>query len=398
MTDAAPRRHPAPPTGQLLHGGITVAQYHSMHFLGALFPLTAGLMLYGWRAGLAVLTVLGAALLALAAWRHVGGRGRQLDRSHTLWLALLLAMMLPAHLAGGRDAGPRGGALWPILSVAGAGLVILLWLLGGLGAGPIHPVPLAFLLLTALFHEQMVPQRVLQRGRMVAGDVLHAPLPQARYDGPDAWLHRPPTSGHDAFRAEPAARRLAAYTAGVLHPERGQMPLHELLRDRMPPLEDLIVGGEPGPLGAASVVGVVIGGLFLLYRGLIDFRIPLLTVACAFATLLVLPIPTVIRQDGAHFRWLALREPDVRWETAFTFVHYELMAGPLLFVAFFLATAPSVRPLSRRARALYACLLGVLCGAAQLYVSVAWGPYAALLAAGAAAPVLDRWFKPRALV
>jgi Na+-translocating ferredoxin:NAD+ oxidoreductase RnfD subunit len=109
-------------------------------------------------------------------------------------------------------------------------------------------------------------------------------------------------------------------------------------------------------------------------------------------------VPTVIREGGPHFRWLPLREPDVRWETALTFVNYELMAGPILFMAFFLATAPSLRPLDRRARALYACLVGVLCAVAQLYASVSFGPYLALLLASLATRTVDRWFKPRPLV
>ena len=99
---------------------------------------------------------------------------------------------------------------------------------------------------------------------------------------------------------EPASQSITSYTTGQLKPERGQMPLHELLRDRMPPLEDLIVGGQPRPIGQGSAVAVIIGGLFLLYRGLIDFRIPLLAMASMFVALLILPIPTVITDHGAH--------------------------------------------------------------------------------------------------
>ena len=176
------------------------------------------------------------------------------------------------------------------------------------------------------------------------------------------------------------------------------MPLHELLRDRMPPLEDLIVGGQPGPIGSGSAIAVIIGGLFLLYRGVIDFRIPLLVTLAAFFALLVLPVPTVVTAQGAHFRWAALREADVQSQAAVTFVNYEIMASPLLFVAFFLATAAPLRPMSRRARAVYAVTLGAACAAAQLYLSASAGPYVALLAVSLVSPVFDRWFKSRALV
>ncbi len=169
------------------------------------------------------------------------------------------------------------------------------------------------------------------------------------------------------------------------------------MRDRVPPLEDLILGGQPGGIGVSSAVGVIIGGLFLLYRGLIDFRVPLLSIVTTYLTLLVLPIPTVITDHGAHWSFLAMREPDVRWDVGLTFATYELMASPMIFTAFFLATAPSVRPLVRRARALYAICLGILCAVAQLYASVSFGPYVALLAAGLLSPTFDRWFSPRRL-
>jgi Na+-translocating ferredoxin:NAD+ oxidoreductase RnfD subunit len=74
------------------------------------------------------------------------------------------------------------------------------------------------------------------------------------------------------------------------------------------------------------------------------------------------------------------------------------MASPLLFVACFMATAPGVRPMTRRARALYAILVGILAAVAQLYLSVSFGPYVALVIASPLTPVLDRWLRPRPLV
>jgi electron transport complex protein RnfD len=74
------------------------------------------------------------------------------------------------------------------------------------------------------------------------------------------------------------------------------------------------------------------------------------------------------------------------------------MAGPLLLTAFFLATAPAVRPMARRGRVLYALLIGVLAAFFQLYVSVSYGSYVALLLVSGLTPVFDRWFKPNPLV
>jgi electron transport complex protein RnfD len=383
----------APP----LHSGMSVCRYYSMHFLGALFPLTAGLMLFGWRAAMATLVVMTSTLLAMWLWRNIGSRGRQLDAAQALWLSMLLALMLPPHLFSGSP-DESGGSPWPILAFAGGVLVMVLWVLGGLGVGRFHPALVTILLLFIFFQRQMTPHWVLQRGYLVAGDVLRGPLPGSIDSSSEPWIKRRPARGQDSYWLQPPAQHLIAYTTGRLRPERGQVPLHELLRDRMPPLEDLIVAGQPTAIGCASGIAVIIGGLFLLYRGLIDFRIPLFITIVAFGAMLVLPMPTVIREAGTHWRWLAMREPDVRWETAVTFVNYEMMASPILFVAFFLASAPALRPLARRARVLYAILVGLLCAAAQLYLSVSFGPYVALLLGSFASPVFDHWFRPRPLV
>ena len=66
----------APPSlVRLLHSRVTVGRYHAMHFLGALFPLTAGVMLYGWRAAVGILVVVLSAWAAQAVWRRVGRGG-----------------------------------------------------------------------------------------------------------------------------------------------------------------------------------------------------------------------------------------------------------------------------------------------------------------------------------
>jgi Na+-translocating ferredoxin:NAD+ oxidoreductase RnfD subunit len=67
-------------------------------------------------------------------------------------------------------------------------------------------------------------------------------------------------------------------------------------------------------------------------------------------------------------------------------------------MAFYLATSPSVRPMTRRARTLYALLVGLLSAGFQLYASVAIGPYLGLLMASLLTPTLDKWFRPRPLV
>jgi Na+-translocating ferredoxin:NAD+ oxidoreductase RnfD subunit len=383
----------------LTHAGVDVSHFVAMHILGAVFPVSAGLLLYGWRAVAVIVVVAVSTVLAVQLWRRVGRRGAPLRLDHALWLSLILSLTLPAHLFAWNDrANFTSMVPWPILPAAGVTLAGFIWVLGGPGAGRIHPVLVTQLLLFVLFRQLLVPHVTLQMADLFRGDVLNAPRDVANPKQP--WTQLASDPNYDAVRAEPASQRLIFYTSGNESPDRTWLSLDSLLRDRMPPLEDLIIGGQPGPIGTSSAIAVIIGGLFLLYRGLIDFRVPLLIVLTAYLSLLILPIPAYLTESAGEFRWLAWRAPPhgVGWELALTLAHYELMASPLLFTAFFLATAPSVRPMARRARAIYAILTGILAAAFQLYIAVSIGPYLALLATSLLTPTLDKVFRPRTLV
>jgi len=386
------------PLRPLARSGLTVGEYYGMHALGGVFPLVAGLLLYGWRAAWTVAVVLLSAAAGVAAWRRVGTLGHQLRMPHVMWMASLLALMMPAHLVTLSPVGTDGDPAWPILPAASLILVMLLWMLGGLGAGRAQPVLVAYLLLGMLFSAQLSPHCVLQRERLVTGDVRNCAPSPALGVSPEPWVRRPRVPGYDALPAPSAAERLIAYTRGKERPERGVLRVQGLLSERLPPLEDFVVGGQPGAIGTSSAVAIIIGGLFLLYRGIIDYRVPLLIVLATYLALLVLPVPARIIEDRAHFRWFVVREGDVDWATALTFVHYEIMASPLLFTALFLATDPSVRPMTRGGRTMYAVIAGLLTAPALLYVSVSVGPYLAVFAASLLTPMLDRWFMPEPLV
>lgn len=379
------------------HGPIGVRRYFGMHLLGVAFPITAGILLYGWRSLLSLGILLVSTLLAMWVWRHIAARGRQINLADGVWKIILLWLMLPAQLASFSPSAESATPLWPILAGAGFLLAMLQWVLGGLGSGRVHPVVVTYLLLTVFYQQALVPHWVLQKQNLFSGDLLNGPTMTVDGAVKESWFDRIPMANYDAIRSDPASQDLIEFTRGTQQPDRGLISLEGLLRDRMPPLEDLVVGGAAAPIGLGSAVAVIIGGLFLIYRGLIDFRIPLVAVPVAWFALLVLPIPVAV-DDRPHWRWLAVHTKDVNWSTAITFVNYEIMAGPMLFMCFFLATAPVVRPMARRGRIIYAVLLGVLVAVFQLYHSVSYGPYVAMLLASMITPTLDRWFPPKPLV
>jgi Na+-translocating ferredoxin:NAD+ oxidoreductase RnfD subunit len=362
-------------------------EHFRLQMLGSLFPISAAAVLYGWRSLALIALLIGSTSFALVLWRRIGLRGSAIRWSHALWLAILLSLMLPPHLLSfaGPDLLKLPPMIWAILPAAGLLLVMFLWLTAGTGFMRIYPLLLTYLLLVLCGQTVLSPHEVLHRSAMLGGDVLDLPISP---DSPslvpaeDPWITSRDKPAHDALYLDTtAAQRLAWYTRGPRLSNYASMTLADMIQSDMPPLEDLVAGGHPGPLGASSAIAVIIGGLFLMHRGALDFRVPLLVVLSTLAALLLLPVPVMLTADGAQWRSLALVSQN-DWATTLTFVSYELMASPLLFTTFYLATTAAGRPPQGRGLAGFALLLGILCAACQLYVSVAFGPYIALGAAG----------------
>src|SRR6476646_3713633 len=82
-----------------LHGAVGVRRFFANHAMALVFPMTFGLALYGWRAAMEVLIVVGAAAAGIAVWGQIGMRGRRISFAHGLWLAFVLALTFPAQLA-----------------------------------------------------------------------------------------------------------------------------------------------------------------------------------------------------------------------------------------------------------------------------------------------------------
>src|ERR1700690_2706067 len=114
---------------------VLVPGFYALHVPAACLPLAAAALLYGWAGLATVAAVFGSTRAGLAVWAWVGRRGRQLNWPRCLWEGLLLAMILPPHLLSPQD--------WPIVPAAGFFLVMVEWLLGAIGSGRVHRVPLA---------------------------------------------------------------------------------------------------------------------------------------------------------------------------------------------------------------------------------------------------------------
>lgn len=129
-----------------------------------------------------------------------------------------------------------------------------------------------------------------------------------------------------------------------------------------------------GSLGEISPLLLILGGLFLMYKRVISYHIPL-----AF-------ILTVFLLSGVIY----LFDKNV---TVSPFVH--VLSGGLLLGAFFMATDYSTSPMFNMGKIVFGIFCGVLTVAIRVYGGYPEGAGFAILIMNAFTPLLDKFFKPK---
>lgn len=357
--------------------------------LGLLIPVLAGVALFGWRAaGVMGLVIIGA-LAARVFLNRTPSMPRRLGRLSLLVQSVLLSLFLPSTLFDVDRALLGVEARWPLAVALGACLTLLTWLIARLGTARAHPLTISLMVAIALAPKMLETDHVLTRQHLVTGDILDDRVEYRPTNTAEPWLAA--QSPEVVFRVPAASKRLDDFLRAQVTPERPVSTIARLISDDLPPLEDLVIGGHPRRIGQASGIAILIGGLFLVHRRIVAFRVPLLMLIATVTVVILAPVPIVVSDQEVVYRWLASNDPRVGWAAGITFANYLLLASPTLLVTFFLASLPGVRPLGGRAVMRYSILFGVLCGVMTTLVSVEHGPILALALAQIAAPTLERY-------
>jgi len=149
-----------------------------------------------------------------------------------------------------------------------------------------------------------------------------------------------------------------------------------IAKGTLTPLKDLFQGNVGGCLGETSAIALILGGLFLLVRRVIDWRIPA-------GILLSLTVFT-----GAF--WLANPEK-------YASPLFHILAGGLLIGAFFMATDMVTSPINPLGTWIYALGIGLVVGLIRLFGGFAEGVMYSILFMNAFVPLLNRYTRPRIL-
>ena len=134
---------------------------------------------------------------------------------------------------------------------------------------------------------------------------------------------------------------------------------------------DLLIGRSGGCIGETSAILLLLGGIYLIYRGVITYHVPVVYLSTVFILTFAF--------SGFHLD-MAL---------------YNLLAGGLFLGAFFMATDYASSPVNTRAQIVYAFGCGFLTSVIRYFGGYPEGVSYSILLMNVATPLLDKYVVPK---
>ncbi|MEW7983585.1 MAG: RnfABCDGE type electron transport complex subunit D [gamma proteobacterium symbiont of Phacoides pectinatus] len=333
--------------GPYTHGGNSI-QRTMLLVIAALLPATLfGLYLFGWPAIYLFVITVASAVLAEALSLQLAGKPLRpsLSDGSALLTGWLLAMTLPPW------------APWWI-GVVGALLAIIVGkqVFGGLGQNLFNPAMVARVALLISFPYEMT--------------LFTAPAPIFSVNAPDILNSLYITLGmapslDGMTSATPLGQLKTGLSQGV--------GISEGLQG-MASGWSMAWGDAAGSFGETSAILILLGGLFLLYKRIISWHIPLSMLGALALLALIFNLINPERYAGPLFH---------------------LTSGAALLGAFFIATDLVTSPVSVRGQLLFGAGCGVF-----VYIIRTWAGYPegvafAVMLMNACTPLIDHYLKPR---
>ena len=188
------------------------------------------------------------------------------------------------------------------------------------------------------------------------------------------------TTWHPAFAIDRFSNLLSStITPPLMKPEydaiSGATPLGAMKFSlQITPFSDLVVGNIPGSAGETCGLLILLGGLYLACRKMINWRIPI----AIFLSIIVI-------SGISH-----LSNPDQYPPPLFS-----LFSGGLMLGAVFMATDMVASPLSPKGVWIYGIIIGVVTMVIRLWGGLPEGVMYSILFANALSPLIERFTQPR---
>ncbi len=236
---------------------------------------------------------------------------------------------------------PPAAPWWAGVVGGGFAIVIVKMLYGGLGYNVFNPAMAARVFLAISFGTLMTTWRVPA--------TINPAMPQVT-----------------ATNTETNYMTRATVMAYSKMAQKGEQPAKELETLS----KDSFFGAEAGCLGETSALAILLGGVYMLIRKTITWRIPFAVLLAAAAV--------------AAIAWLI--KPD-----AYVNPLYHIVGGGLMLGAFFIATDPVTSPLTAKGEWIFGLGVGVLIMLIRFLGEYPEGVMYAVLIMNSITPLIDRF-------
>ena len=139
---------------------------------------------------------------------------------------------------------------------------------------------------------------------------------------------------------------------------------------------DMLVGNSGGSFGEVSAIALIIGFVFLLWRRIITWHIPVTIIATVFLFSMAVTI-----NEGLEY--------------AIIFGELQIFSGGLLLGAIFMATDYVTSPMTRGGMILYGILIGIITVVIRLWGAYPEGMSFAIFIMNGATPLINKYMKPK---
>ncbi len=142
----------------------------------------------------------------------------------------------------------------------------------------------------------------------------------------------------------------------------------------LPNLMDLFLGKIGGCIGETSAIAILIGGIYMIYKKIITWHIPIFYLGSLAVT--------------SGIFWLM--DPGKYADPLF-----HLLAGGAMLGAWFMATDMVTSPMTVKGQIIFAVFGGLLCGLIRIFGSYPEGCSYSILIMNAFVPLIDKYSKPK---
>ena len=136
-------------------------------------------------------------------------------------------------------------------------------------------------------------------------------------------------------------------------------------------IKNAVIGNVGGCIGETCAIALLIGGIYLIVKHVISWRIPVIYIAVVFI------LTTLMRGNGVIGGV------------------YEIFVGGLMLGAFFMATDYVTSPISAKGQVIFAVGCGLLTSLIRVYGGYPEGVSYSILIMNLAVPLIDRYTRPR---